>query len=120
MSRGLIVPWTKTRRFIARLSASVPSRHIQFSVVFTINTAESDFRYTQPRYLIRDRNQAYGAAVTRRRRAMGIRDKPIAPASPWQNGFSERLIGSIRRGCTDHIIAVGEGHLRRVLRFYAR
>jgi transposase InsO family protein len=72
-----------------------------------------------PRYLIRDRDQAYGAAVTRRLRAMGIRDKPIAPGSPWQNGFAERLIGSIRRECTDHIIALGEGHLRRVLRSYA-
>jgi transposase InsO family protein len=50
-----------------------------------------------PRYLIRDRDRVYGAAVTRRLRAMGIRDKPIAPASPWQNSFAERLIGSIRR-----------------------
>ena len=73
-----------------------------------------------PRYLIRDRDQVYGTAVTRRLRAMGIRDKPMAPASPWQNGFAERLIGSIRRECTDHIIAVGEGHLRRILRSFAR
>ena len=51
-----------------------------------------------PRYLIRDRDQVYGAAAPRRLRAMGIRDKPIAPGSPWQNGFAERLIGSIRRG----------------------
>jgi transposase InsO family protein len=72
-----------------------------------------------PRYLIRDRDHAYGAAVTRRLRAMGIRDKPIAPGSPWQNGFAERLIGSIRRECTDQVIAVGEGHLRRILRSYA-
>jgi transposase InsO family protein len=72
-----------------------------------------------PRYLIRDRDHAYGAAVTRRLRAMGIRDKPIAPGSPWQNGFAERLIGSIRRECADHVIAVGEGHLRRILRSYA-
>ena len=50
-----------------------------------------------PRYMIRDRDRIYGAIVTRRLRAMGIRDKPIAPASPWQNGFAERLIGSIRR-----------------------
>jgi hypothetical protein len=42
-----------------------------------------------PRYLIRDRDRVYGAAVTRRLRAMGIRDKPIAPGSPWQNGFAE-------------------------------
>jgi Integrase core domain len=72
-----------------------------------------------PRYLIRDRDHAYGVTVIRRLRAMGIRDKPIAPGSPWQNGFAERLIGSIRRECTDHIIAVGEGHLRQVLRSYA-
>jgi hypothetical protein len=50
-----------------------------------------------PRYMIRDRDRIYGAVVARRLRAMGIRDKPIAPASPWQNGFAERLIGSIRR-----------------------
>jgi transposase InsO family protein len=54
-----------------------------------------------PRCVIRDRDQIYGAVVTRRLRAMGIRDKPITPASPWQNGFAERLIGSIRRECLD-------------------
>jgi transposase InsO family protein len=52
-----------------------------------------------PRYLIQDRDRSYGDVATRRIRAMGIRDKPIAPASPWQNGFAERLIGSIRREC---------------------
>ncbi len=73
-----------------------------------------------PRYLIRDRDRVYSAAVTRRLRAMGIRDKPIAPGSPWQNGFAERLIGSIRRECTDYVVALGEGHLSRVLQSYAR
>jgi transposase InsO family protein len=73
-----------------------------------------------PRYLIRDQDQVYGSVVTRRIRAMGIRDKPIAASSPWQNGFAERLIGSIRRECTDHVVALGEGHLRRTLRSYAR
>jgi transposase InsO family protein len=73
-----------------------------------------------PRYLIRDRDRAYGAAVVRRVRAMGIRDKPIAPASPWQNGFAERLIGSIRRECVDHFIVLGEAHLCRILQTYAR
>jgi transposase InsO family protein len=53
-------------------------------------------------YLIRDRDRIYGTVVTRRLRAMGIRDKPTAPASPWQNGFAERLIGSIRRECVDY------------------
>src|SRR6202140_502878 len=72
-----------------------------------------------PRYGIRDRDGIYGAVVTRRLRAMGIRDKPIAPASPWQNGFAERLIGSIRRECLDHIIVLGEEHLSRILKNYA-
>ena len=73
-----------------------------------------------PRYLIRDRDKIYGTIVTRRMRAMGIRDKPTTPASPWQNGFAERLIGSIRRECVDHIVVLGEAHLRRILRSYAR
>jgi transposase InsO family protein len=73
-----------------------------------------------PRYMIRDRDRIYGAVVTRRLRAMGIRDRPITLASPWQNGFAERLIGSIRRECADHIIVLGEAHLRRILKSYAR
>ena len=72
-----------------------------------------------PRYMIRDRDRIYGAVVTRRLRAMGIRDKPVAPASPWQNGFAERLIGSIRRECVDHIVVLGEAHLCRILKSYA-
>jgi len=72
-----------------------------------------------PQYLIRDGDGIYGSLVTRRLRAMGIRDKPIAPASPWQNGFAEQLIGSIRRECVDHLVVLGEAHLRRVLRAYA-
>lgn len=50
---------------------------------------------------------------------MGIRDRPTATRSPWQNGYAERLIGSIRRECLDHVIVLGEAHLRRVLRDYA-
>jgi transposase InsO family protein len=72
-----------------------------------------------PRYMIRDRDRIYGTVVTRRPRAMGIRDKPIAPSSPWQNGFAERLIGSIRRECLDHIIVFSETQLRRILKSYA-
>ncbi|MCA6111493.1 transposase [Bradyrhizobium cenepequi] len=72
-----------------------------------------------PKYLIRDRDRIYGSLVTRRLRAIGIRDRPIAPASPRQNGFAERLIGSIRRECLDHIIVFDETHLRRILRSYA-
>jgi transposase InsO family protein len=72
-----------------------------------------------PQYLIRDRDRIYGAVVTRRLRAIGIRDEPIAPGSPWQNGFAERLIGSIRRECADHFVVLGEAHLRRILTKYA-
>ena len=72
-----------------------------------------------PQHLIRDRDRIYGTIVTRRLCAMGIRDKPTAPASPWQNGFAERLIGSIRRECVDHFVVLGAAHLRRILRSYA-
>ena len=71
-----------------------------------------------PDNMIRDRDASYGQAVTRRLTAMGIRDHPIAPRSPWQNGHAERLIGSIRRECLDHIVVFGEGHLRRILATY--
>jgi transposase InsO family protein len=71
-----------------------------------------------PRYLIRDRDRIHGSIVTSRIQAMGIRDKPTARASPWQNCFAERLIGSIRRECVDHFIVFGEAHLRRILRAY--
>src|SRR3954471_14033082 len=71
-----------------------------------------------PRYIIRDRDRAYGHAILRRLRAMGIRDRPIAPRSPWQNGCAERLIGSIRRDCLDHVLVLGERPLSHVLRAY--
>ena len=71
-----------------------------------------------PRYLIRDRDAAYGEVVRQRLWAMGIRDHPTAPRSPWQNAYAERLIGSIRRECLDHMIVLGEGHLRRILKSY--
>ena len=72
-----------------------------------------------PRYIVRDRDRAYGDIVVRRLRAMGIRDRPTAPRSPWQNGYCERLIGSIRRDCLDHVVVFGERHLRHLLRSYA-
>src|SRR6202161_2324103 len=72
-----------------------------------------------PRYMIRDRDRIYCPVFTRRLHPMGIRDKPIAPASPWQNGFAERLIGSIRRECLDHVIVLREERLRRGLKNYA-
>ena len=65
-----------------------------------------------PDYLIRDRDASYGQAVTKRLTAMGIRDHPTAARSPWQNGHAERLIGSIRRECLDHVVVFGEAHHR--------
>ena len=75
---------------------------------------------TAPRYLVRDRNAVYGHVVRRRLGTLGIRDRPTAPRSPWQNGYVERLIGSIRRECLDHMIVLGESHLRRIVSLYAR
>jgi transposase InsO family protein len=75
---------------------------------------------TAPDYLLRDNDAAYGVVFTRRLRAMGIRDRPIAPRSPWQNAYVERLIGTIRRDCLDHILIFDEAHLRRVLTLYSR
>ena len=61
---------------------------------------------------------SYGSVFVRRLCAMGIRDRPIAPRSPWQNAYIERLIGTIRRECLDHIIVFGEAHLRRIVGAY--
>jgi transposase InsO family protein len=72
-----------------------------------------------PTYLVRDNDRVYGQVFTARVAAMGIRDRPISPGSPWQNGIAERLIGTLRRECLDHVIVFGEQHLRRVLSAYA-
>ena len=71
-----------------------------------------------PRYLIRDRDCVYGEYFKRRLRAMGIRGRPTSLRSPWQNGNTKRLIGSIRRECLDHVVVFGERHLRHVLNSY--
>jgi transposase InsO family protein len=71
-----------------------------------------------PYYLIRDRDGAYGEVFISRVRSLGIRDRPTSPRSPWQNGYAERLIGSIRRECLDHIVVLGERHLGHVLQCY--
>jgi transposase InsO family protein len=74
---------------------------------------------TAPTYLVRDNDGAYGRAFTNRVRAMGIRDHPISPRSPWQNPYVERLIGTLRRECLDHVLIYGERHLRRILTLYS-
>src|SRR6202035_4908164 len=73
-----------------------------------------------PRYLIRDRDGAYGEVFIRRLRSMGIRDRPTSPRSPWENGYAERLIGSIRRECLDHVVVFSERHLRHLLLSYMK
>src|SRR6266851_2858331 len=72
-----------------------------------------------PAYLVRDNDRAYGHVFMSRVRAMGIRDRPISPGSPWQNAYVERLIGTVRRECLDRMLIFGESHLRRVLASYA-
>jgi transposase InsO family protein len=76
---------------------------------------EASPRETAPKYLIRDNDRAFGGAFEARVRAMGIRDRPTSFRSPWQNGYAERLIGSVRRECTDYLIAFNAKHLRRIL-----
>jgi transposase InsO family protein len=73
---------------------------------------------TAPRYLLRDRDASYGSDFRRRVEAMGITEVITAPRSPWQNAYVERVIGSIRRECLDHIVIFNERHLRRVLSSY--
>src|SRR5467141_539597 len=68
-----------------------------------------------PTYLVRDNDGAYGRAFTDRVRTMGIRDRPISPRSPWQNPYVERLIGTLRRECLDHVLIFGARHLRQIL-----
>ena len=72
-----------------------------------------------PAYLVRDNDHAYGDVFKSRVRAMGIRDRPISPRSPWQNAYAERLIGTVRRECLDRMLIFGEAHLRQILSSYA-
>jgi transposase InsO family protein len=73
---------------------------------------------TAPRYLLRDRDNIYGREFRQRIQSMNIDEVLSAPASPWQRAYVERLIGSIRRDCLDHVIILGERHLRTILRSY--
>jgi transposase InsO family protein len=122
-----VVPTIGFELLYAFIIVRLDRRHLVWIAVTTNPTAEwvarqitEAFPWDEaPRYMVRDRDQIYGAIVTRRLQAMGIRDRPIAASSPWQNGYAERLIGSVRRECLDHVIVLGESHLRRVLRAYA-
>ena len=73
---------------------------------------------TAPRYLLRDRDVVYGVAFSSRVQTMGIHEVKTAPRSPWQNPYVERLIGTVRRECFDHVVVLNEPHVRRLLREY--
>jgi putative transposase len=73
---------------------------------------------TAPRFLLRDRDNIYGERFRRRVKSLGVNEVRIAPRSPWQNPYVERLIGSIRRECLDHLIVFNARHLKRLLRSY--
>ncbi len=73
---------------------------------------------TAPQYLLRDRDGIYGVEFSSRVQSMGIREVKTAPRSPWQNPYAERLVGTLRRDCIDHVIVLSENHLRRLLRLY--
>jgi len=74
---------------------------------------------TAPRYLLRDRDSIYGARFRNRVKSLGIEEVLTAPRSPWQNPYVERIIGSIRRECLNHVIILNERHLRRQLKSYS-
>jgi len=89
------------------------------SALWTAQQMVEAFPYTiPPRYLLRDRDAIYGADFTRRVQGLGLEQKLIAPRSPWQNPMVERVIGSIRRECLDHVIVLNARHLRHILSDY--
>jgi transposase InsO family protein len=73
---------------------------------------------TAPRYLLRNRDGLYGVVFSSRVHSLGIREVKAAPRSPWQNPYVERLIGTLRRECLDHMVVLNETHLRRLRRDY--
>jgi putative transposase len=116
---------THTVLFVLLILAHERRRLIHFNVTehptaeWTIQQVIEAFPWDEaPRYLLRDRDRIYSASFRQRVRHMGIEDVVIAPRSPWQNPYVERLIGSIRRDCLDHVIVLHERHLRRLLTEY--
>ena len=122
----LIVPTLTFERLFAFVVLGVSRRTILGIGVTTNPTAQWLSRQitqafpwdSAPAFLIRDNDGAYGEVFKRRLLAMGIRDRPTARRSPWQNAHVERVIGSIRHECLDHMIVRSEEHLRRVLNAY--
>ena len=123
-----VVPTLTFERLFAFLVLGHGRRQLLWFEVTRYPTAEwlarqitEAFPWTSaPAYLVRDNDRAYGRVFRSRVRAMGIRDRPISPRSPWQNAYVERLIGTVRRECLDRVLIFGETHLRQVLTLYAR
>jgi transposase InsO family protein len=89
------------------------------SATWTAQQLREAFPFASPRkYLLRDRDGIYGLEFQRRAEALGLEEIRIAPRSPWQSPYVERLIGSVRRECLDHVIVLNQAHLRRLLKAY--
>ena len=111
---GLVILRLERRRLVWTNAAANPTAE------WIAQQITEAFPWDQaPQYLIRDRDTSYGAGVRRRLKSMGMRDRPITPRSRWQNGHVERLIGSTRRECLDHVVVLGERHLRHLLAEYS-
>jgi hypothetical protein len=112
-----VVPTIAFQQLFALLVLGHKRRQLRWFAVTRNSTAEWLARHVTetfscaPKYLIRDNDRAYGVVFKARVRAMGIRDRPTSFRSPWQNGYVEGLIGSIRRECTDHLIVFSAAHL---------
>ena len=112
-----VVPTIAFQQLFAFLVLSHERRRLLWFAVTRNPTAEWLARQiteafpwdSAPKYLIRDNDRAFGVAFKARVRAMGIRDRPTSFRSPWQNGYAERLIGSMRRELIDHVVVLGEG-----------
>src|SRR5947208_3259356 len=122
-----VVPTLTFERLLAVLVLSHDRRQLLWFEVTRHPTAEWLARQITeafpwapaPAHLVRDNDRAYGHSFTPQVSAMGLRDRPISPGSPWQNGYVERLIGTVRRECLDRVLIFGEAHLRQILSYAA-
>lgn len=122
----MVVPTVRFQILYVLIFLSIERRHIVHFAVTEHPTAVWAAQHvveafpwdTAPRYLLRDRDGVYGDWFRRRVKNMGIEEVLTAPHSPWQNPYSERLNGSVRRECLDHVIVFSENHLRRIITDY--
>src|SRR5438046_107758 len=114
VSPNTVLRWQRrrVREYWARLSALAAAAWTAQPIVDAFPDDSA------PSYLLRDRDSVYGHVFRQRVKGMGVGEVLTAPQSPWQNPFAERLIGSIRRECLNHVLVLGERHLRRTLARY--